>query len=72
MLRVTAINQEYPESMIICKEELFESFYRLTGKPRIDRTIEPSLGGIDQLFWKDSVDDRKNADAPAHNEFQTS
>ena len=35
--------------------------------------IEPSLGGIDQLFWKDSIDDRKVAETPAaQNEFHIS
>jgi hypothetical protein len=44
----------------------------LTGKPRLDRIIDPSVAGIDQLFWKDSIDDRKNAENPAQNEFHIS
>ena len=38
----------------------------------IDRIIEPSIGGIDQLFWKDSMDDRKVAETLARNEFHAS
>lgn len=38
----------------------------------IDRILEPSIGGIDQLFWKDSMDDRKVPETPARNEFHAS
>jgi hypothetical protein len=35
--------------------------FRLTGRPRND-VVEPSMGVIDQLFWKDSIDDRKQVE----------
>jgi hypothetical protein len=69
--RVIVINLEYYVPTITCKP-LKSHIFSLTGKPRIDRTVEPSIGGIDQLFWKDSIDDRKNADIPAQNDFHVS
>ena len=69
--QVTVISQECSEPTKTCKKLQLNSF-SLTGKPRIDKTIEPSIGCIDQLFWKDSVDERKNAEAPAQHEFHPS